>query len=258
MAGFRDALHRVFHSGDIPAATKAELLGAPQRRQFLKIGGATILGAAVLAACGEDDPEGVGETGVTTASTTSTTAPPDTGGDEEMDATLARTAASLENLAVAVYAVVLGDSATELPAEIAFDPAVVDAAELFRQHHQTHADALNEVLTDAGGRAYREPNTYLFENVVTPELANLTDQTKVLTFARDLEDIAAGTYSYAASVLSTPELRGTFMSIGGVESRHATALALVLDPAGNAVPRAFTDAGPEGRVPEAAIVTDEE
>ena len=49
------------------------------------------------------------------------------------------------------------------------------------------------------------------------------------------------------------------MSIGGVESRHATALALVLDPtAKRRRARAFTDAGPEGRVPDEAVLTDEE
>jgi ferritin-like protein len=257
LTAFRDTLHRVFQSKDIPAAAKAELLGVPHRRQFLKIGGATILGAAVLTACGEDDPEGAGETGVTTASTTSTTAPPNEG-DPDMDVVLARTAASLENLAVLSYTVVLGEGDVSLPAKIDFDQAVIDAATLFREHHRAHADAVNAVLTDAGEAAYTEPNPYLLENVVQPDLANLTTQDKVVSFARDLENIAAGTYAYAASVLSTPDLRKTIMSIGGVESRHATTLALVLDPsAKSAVPAAFTDAGPEGRVPDEAILTEE-
>ena len=258
ITAFRDTLHRIFESKDIPAAAKAELLGVPHRRQFLKIGGATILGAAVLTACGEDEPEGAGETGVTTASTTSTTAPPNEG-DPDMDLVLARTAASLENLAVLSYSVVLGESDVSLPAEIDFDQAVVDAATLFRDHHQAHADAVNAVLTDAGEAAYTEPNPYLLESVVQPDLANLTNQDRVVGFARDLENIAAGTYAYAAGVLSTADLRKTIMSIGGVESRHATTLALVLDPsAKSAVPRASTDAGPEGRVPDEAIITEKE
>ena len=118
---------------------------------------------------------------------------------------------------------------------------------------------MNAVLTDAGEAAYTEPNPYLLESVVQPDLANLTNQDRVVSFARDLENIAAGTYAYAAGVLSTAELRKTIMSIGGVESRHATTLALVLDPtAKSAVPRAFTDAGPEGRVPDEAIITEDE
>jgi len=258
ITGFRDALHRVFGSKDIPTAVKAELLGVPQRRQFLKIGGATILGAAVLSACGgSNNPEGASETGVTTASTSSTTAPPNEG-DPDMDVVLGRTAASLENLAVLAYGVILGDADVELPAEIDFDQPVLDAATLFRQHHEAHADAINSVLTDAGEPAYTDPNAYLLENVVQPGLSNLTNQDNVVRFARSLENIAAGTYAYAAGVLSTPELRQTMMTIGGVESRHASALSLILDPnPTTAVPRAFTDSGPEGRVPDDALLTDE-
>ena len=139
---------------------------------------------------------------MTTASTSSTTAPPNEG-DPDMDLVLARTAASLENLAVLSYSVVLGESDVSLPAEIDFDQAVIDAATLFREHHQAHADAVNAVLTDAGEAAYTEPNPYLLESVVQPDLANLTNQDRVVGFARDLENIAAGTYAYAASVLST-------------------------------------------------------
>jgi Ferritin-like domain/TAT (twin-arginine translocation) pathway signal sequence len=257
IAAFRDVLHRVFQSKDIPTAAKAELLGVPHRRQFLKIGGATILGAAVLAACGEDDPEGAGETGVTTASTSSTTAPPKAG-DPEMDVVLARTAASLEYLAVLSYSVVLGDADVKLPAPIEFDPVVVDAATLFRTHHQAHADAVNAVLTEAGEDEYTDPNSVLLREVVQPSIANLTNQDNVVSFARDLENLAAGTYAYAAGALSTPELRQTIMSIGGVEARHATALSIVLDPTRrNASPSPTTDAGPEGRVPDNAVLTDE-
>jgi hypothetical protein len=257
MPGFRDALHRIFHSRDLPAAAKAELLGVPHRRQFLRIGGVTVLGAAVLAACGKDEPQGAGETGVTTASTSSTTAPPNEGDSHKMDIVLVRTSASLENLAVAVYGVVLGDSDTKLPVDIHFDPSVVSAATLFREHHRAHADALNAVLRDEGEDPYTKPNEVIFTSVVEPELENLTDQTRVVDFARDLENIAAGTYAYSVGILSKPELRQTLIGIGGVESRHASVLAMVLDPtAATAVPDSFTDAGPEGRVPDDAYITD--
>ena len=169
---------------------------------------------------------------------------------------LARTAASLENLAVTLYGVALGTSdAAKLPADITFDPAVVDAAKLFQMHHQAHADALNSVLTEAGQEKYTKPNDYVFKNVVAPKLPSLTSQDAVVQFALDVENIAAGTYAYAASVLSTAELRATIMSIGGVESRHAAALSLVLDLTGaKAVPRSFIDSSPKGRIPDAAIL----
>jgi hypothetical protein len=261
LPGFRDAVQRIMRRGDVPAAAKAELLGVPHRRQFLKIGGVSVLGAAVLAACGgsDNDKPGAGETGVTTASTSSTTAPPNTGDSKVMDVALVRTAASIENLAVAVYGVVIGDgpSDAKLPVKVEFDPPVVDAARLFRDHHRAHADTLNAVLRDDGEDEYTQANPYLFKNVVTPGLTDLTDQTRVVEFARDLENIAAGTYAYSVGVLTLPKLRQTMISIGGVESRHATALSLVLDPTGaTAVPQAFTDDGPQGRAPDEALLTD--
>jgi hypothetical protein len=261
MPGFRDALHRIFGAGDVPAAAKAELLGVPHRRQFIKVGGVTVLGAAVLAACGgsDSDKPGAGETGVTTASTSSTTAPPHEGETEEMDVTLVRTAASLENLAVTVYGVVLGESSSDakLPVEVTLDPPVTDAAQRFRDHHQAHADALNAILRDEGKDEYTDANPELLKTYVTPALTDLTTQTSIVEFARDLENIAAGTYAYSVGVLTTPDLRQTLIGIGGVESRHATALSLILEPSGaTAVPRALTDAGPEGRVPDDALITD--
>lgn len=256
--GFRDALHRIFNSSDIPSAAKGEMMGAPDRRQFLKIGGVTVLGAAVIAACGSDNKD---SSPTTTASGDSPTTA--AGGDTtepatgNMDIVLARTAASLENLAVALYGVALGTSdVAKLPNEIKFDPAVVDAAKLFQMHHQSHADALNAVLKGAGEAEYKDPNQYIFENVVKPKVAELTDQKAVVTFALDVENLAAGTYAFAASVLSTAKLRQTIMSIGGVESRHAAALSLALDPTGaSAVPVAFIDASPKGRVPDEALIT---
>ena len=261
--GFRDALQRIFHSNDISAAAKGEMMGAPDRRQFLRIGGVTVLGAAVIAACGSSSG---GDATVTTAkagaATTTTMASGDSttttaAGGGNMDIVLARTAASLENLAVALYGVALGTSkAATLPAKIDFAPAVVDAAKLFQVHHQSHADALNAVLKDAGQPAYTDPNAYLFTNVVAPKLPSLTTQEAVVAFALDVENIAAGTYAYATTLLSTPQLRAALASIGGVESRHATALSLVLDPTGKtAVPRAFTDASPAGRIPDGALIT---
>ncbi len=257
---WKDALHRIFADHDLPTAAKAELLGVPGRRQFLRIGGATILGAAVLAACGSDSENKAAETGTTSTTgtgSTSTTVATGGAGDEQMDVTLVRTAASLENLAVTVYGVALGTSdAAKLPAEVRLDQAVVALAERFQEHHQAHADALNAVLDDAGEDRYTKANEYVFDNVVAKRLPSLTDQTALVHFARDIENVAAGTYAFAASALSTADLRRQMMSIGGVEARHATALALVLDASGSdAVPRPFTDAGPENRVPEDAFLT---
>ena len=55
--------------------------------------------------------------------------------------TLAKTAASLEKLAVDVY----GQAGPLLTT-----PAVIEAATMFAGHHQAHLDALNGVITGAG------------------------------------------------------------------------------------------------------------
>ncbi len=258
---WRDALHRIFEDQTLPTDQKAELLGAPARRQFLKIGGATVAGAAVLAACSSDKKSatdtsgsttGAGGTNPSTDTGSGTTAA--AGGGAAMDVVLAKTAVSLENLAVAVY-----NKALALP--IQYDAAVADAAKLFRDQHQQHADQLNSVLTSNGAPKYTDPNQYILDNVVTPALPSLTDQTAVVKFAMTLEANAASTYAYAAGLLSTADLRQALMSIGGIESRHFTVLSLALAPtdAKAAVPLAFTNTKVDtpsepGRVPDAAII----
>lgn len=244
---WRDAMARIVGDKSITTDQKLELLGAPRRRQFMKLGGTAVLGTAVLAACGDDEEEG-GDTTEGGGETTQGNG----GGGGEMDVALARTAASLEVLAVAVYDAALG-------LELEYPPPVADAAALFRDHHQAHADALNQIVGDAGGEEVTEPNPFLNEMVVMPALPGLTSVEAVAMFARTLENNAAGTYTFAAGVLSTPELRQALIGIGGVEARHATALTMVLMDM-PPVPRSFTNTataaadGQEGRIPDEAIL----
>src|SRR5436190_8703670 len=117
MPRWYDALRQIV-GGDTKMSTdeKAALLGvpSPSRRTFFKVGGVTIMGAAVLAACGDTDDDASG-------TTTSTT----TGGeDASMDLALARTAASLEKLAVDTYQ-------TGIDSGLVTTMAIADAATLF-------------------------------------------------------------------------------------------------------------------------------
>ena len=92
MAPWREALLRIFGSDNaLPSSAKAQLLGVPSRRGFLKIGGATVLGAAVLAACGSEAVPDVSESGAPNDATTTTADPADT----DFDLDLLRTATSL-------------------------------------------------------------------------------------------------------------------------------------------------------------------
>lgn len=217
MPKWYDALRQIV-GGDAKMSTdeKAALLGvpAPGRRTFFKVGGATLMGAAVLAACGSDDDSG--STTTTGAGGSSDT----TGGgeaDPDMDLALARTAASLERLAVDVYQ-------TAIDSGLVTTAAIGEAAGLFQSHHQDHLDALNGAISGAGGEEVDEANQAVFDALVQPALDALSDEAGVVTLALDLELAAAQTYVFAGGVLSVPALRSTIMTIGGIEARHAAVL----------------------------------
>ncbi len=214
MPKWYDALRQIV-GGDAKMSTeeKAALLGvpAPGRRTFFKFGGATLMGAAVLAACGsDDDDDDAGSSDTTDGGSTD-------GGAGEMDIALARTAASLEKLAVDVYQ-------TAIDSGLVTTAAIGDAAGLFQSHHQDHLDALNGAISGAGGEEVTEANQAVFDALVQPALDALTDEAGVVVLAFDLESAAAQTYAFAGGALSVPALRSTIMTIGGIEARHAAVL----------------------------------
>jgi len=242
MPRWREALERIM-GGDEKLTTdeKAAILGvpSPSRRNFFRLGGVTILGAAVLAACGSDDDDsavttpGTNAPGSTTPATTPATEPPTTeAGAANMDLTLAKTAASLEKLAVDVY----GQAGPLLAT-----PAVIEAATMFAGHHQAHLDALNGVITGAGAPAITEMNQAVFDALVAPALASAASEADAVNIALALEEAAAQTYAFAAGALSTPALRSTIMTIGGIEARHAAVLRMA------ALAQPPTDVFPSGR-----------
>ena len=81
-----------------------------------------------------------------------------------MDLALARTAASLEKLAVDTYQ-------TGIDSGLVTTMAIADAATLFQSHHQEHLDALNGAITNAGGEEVTEPNEAVFEALIEPAVA---------------------------------------------------------------------------------------
>ena len=235
MPRWRDALARIF-SGEEKLSTdqKAAILGVPSpgRRDLFKMGGAALVGAAVLAACGSDDKKTASTTATTAAPTTTAaaattaattaatdgstaTSMADDGG--AMDIVLAKTAASLEKLAVDVYGTAAGLLETA---------AIVSAATMFAGHHQMHLDALNGVITGAGGDAVTAMNQAVFDAIVKPALDKAKTEADAVMIALTLEEAAAQTYAFAGGALSTPALRSTIMTIGGVEARHAAVLRM--------------------------------
>ena len=218
MPKWYDALRQIVGGGTkMSTDEKAALLGVPSpgRRQLFKIGGATIMGAAVLAACGSDDDDASGSTATTGAGGS---------GDDNMDVALARTAASLEKLAVDVYQVGI-DSGLVTTA------AIGQAAMLFQEHHQAHLDALNGAIKGAGGEEVTEQNQAVFDALVAPAVAAAKAEADIVKLALDLELAAAQTYAFAGGALSAPSLRSTIMTIGGIEARHAAVLQVAAQAA---------------------------
>jgi rubrerythrin len=224
---FARALRRAFDpSSGASLDDKAQLVGVP-RRALLSAG--ALLGAGVvLAACGSSDDDQLPVTGSIPAvpEDPTTTAP----GSEALDLVVLNTARSIELLAVDVYGQALDSDLLETR-------ALVDTAELFRDQHEEHAEALSAAVRQLGGRPVTEANQYLLENEVAPLVAELTDETTVVELALALETTAAATYVKTTPTLTTPELRQAAMSVGGVEARHVAILhnALQMVP----VPVAF-------------------
>jgi hypothetical protein len=222
MPRWYDALRQIVSGGSkMSTDEKAALLGVPSpgRRQLFKVGGATILGAAVLAACGSDNESDTAGGSETTAGDGSG----DTGG-ENMDLPLARTAASLEKLAVDTYQVGIDSG-------LVTTMAIADAAKLFQQHHQAHLDALNGAIKDAGGDEVTEQNAAVFKALVEPAVTAAKAEADIVKLAFDLESAAAQTYAFAGGALSVPALRSTIMTIGGIEARHAAVLQVAAQAA---------------------------
>lgn len=231
---WREALTRLIGDDQINSNDKAAILGvpSPNRRDLFRLGGASILGVALLAACGSDDadaPSATSPSATTGATTTSpaTTVPPtqpastmpsttvaDSG---EMDLVLARTAASLEKLAVDAYGAAGGLITT---------PAILAAATMFAGHHQMHLDALNAVISGAGGTEITQMNQAVYDALVKPAIDAAKTEADAVMLALALEEAAAQTYVFAGGALSTSGLRSTIMTIGGVEARHAAVLRM--------------------------------
>jgi hypothetical protein len=225
MPRWRDSLLRLLvDDRDTPTEAKADLLlGGFNRRRFLALSGLAAAGGTVLAACGggKETSASGGGTQTTTVAATATTA---ASAASKTDQTIARTAASLENFAVAVY----GTAITNAAALKISDP-VAKAAVLFKGQHDDHAKAFNAAATQLGGQPYTDPNPAAAK-AFQARIAALKTEQDVLRLAFDLEQIAAQTYQGVGMKLSTPMLRQTAMTVGGVEARHMAILAHFITP----------------------------
>lgn len=220
------------------------------RRQFLRLGGASLVSALVFGACSDDtDPSADGDgSGAESATSPAPTTTALAGPVIIDDLSLARTAASLEALAIAVYG-------TAASSGVVTDKGILELASVFGEHHQEHLDAINDVVVDWGGNTVTTPNAALQRLLIDPVLTNPNiAQPDVARLVYDLERIMAQTYTFAAGAFSLPALRSTGMTVGGTEARHAAVIGLVglkLSPA-DLFPASFAEAN--NPLPSGALV----
>ena len=198
--------------------------------------GTVLAGAALLGACGADSPASVPITG--------SRRPP--AGDGPTDVNLANTALSLELLLIHTYDVA-GRSGL-------LDEVSSTTAALFRSHHQQHGDALAAIVEGQGATPITSPNAVARSALVDPALAGAETATDLVQIVHDLERVMVQMYAFAVKRLTTPGLRSTAMTIGGVEARHATVLGALVSPdAGVVTTDAF--AHDQNPLPDGALVT---
>jgi hypothetical protein len=221
MPQLQSAYDRFFdREGRTADETSGALLNGLNRRSLFRIGGVTIAGAAILAACGSDEDDSKAGTSTTPSSK------PASGTD---DVTLLRTVSSLEVLAVAVYQ-------TAIDSGLVTTAAVGDAAKLFQSQHMEHAAFFQGLTTKAGGKPFTDPNPVVFDSI-KPAIAALKDEKGVLALALSLEIAAAQSYQSGVGNVSDATLNKALMSVGVVEARHAAVISSVLGQ--NPVPMAF-------------------
>ena len=138
---------------------------------------------------------------------------------ESTDVTLAKFAAGLELAAVEAY------KAAADTGKLSTATAAVGT--LFAEHHQDHADALNDIL---GDDAVEDPNKTVLDEF-GPRIQRAADEAAVLEIAYNIEEAAASTYLVAIGILEDVTNAGALATILPVESQHATVLATVLNKA---------------------------
>jgi rubrerythrin len=226
MPAMRSALTRLF---DTEGATAAEhrrqlALGGWNRRGFLKIGGAVLLGTAVMAACGDDSKSTAATTGAPdTTGTPTTVAMTDTtaaAASVTGDALTLRTASSIEELAVAVYQ-------TAIDSGLVKTAAVAETAKLFQAQHKEHSALFQSLTQKAGGTPYTTANPAILASI-KPTIDALKDEAGILALAFQLESVAAQTYQANVGSFTDATLNAAIMTVGGVEARHVAIFAGVL------------------------------
>jgi hypothetical protein len=171
--------------------------------------------------------------------------------DTTMDVQAGQTAASIENLAIAVYQLAAGLSFMKNIPNPAGATVTVFVTRTIADH-TAHAKAFNAAVMALGGKAQTGIDMPVYNTVVVPTKPKLTTALDVVNFAAVLEDAAAQTYNLETSTVSDKNLRATFASIMGVEAQHVAVLKAVSALLTAGAPQLVTIPPPLGSLPAAA------
>jgi len=167
------------------------------------------------------------------------------------DVQAAQTAASIENLAIAVYNQAAGLSFMKNIPDPAGATVVAFVTKTVEQHTE-HMKAFNAAAKQLGGQEQTGPDQVVFDSVVTPALPTLKTPLDVVKFAAELELVAAETYLAEVAAVSDKTLRSTFASIMGVENQHRAILLAVGALLEGGAPELIMLGPPADKLPAAA------
>ncbi|HEX3606599.1 MAG TPA: ferritin-like domain-containing protein [Candidatus Dormibacteraeota bacterium] len=217
----RDATDDIVEAGRA-ARTKGEIeIADPGRRGFLR---RSLLAAGVV---------GGGALGASMFSRMVTTVY----AASSPDVMMLQTAASIENLAIAVYT-----KAASLPPAVsgAAIPTVKAFVLMTIKQHQDHANAFNAAAVQLGGMAQTKIDQVVYDAVVTPALGRIKGPADVVALAQTLEDAAAQTYVKFGGDVDDKNALNAFATIAPVEAQHSAVLLAVAALIAGGAPQLIT------------------
>jgi Ferritin-like domain len=150
------------------------------------------------------------------------------------DASVAETAAAVENVLLAAYGKLSGLPALQ---QLGLEPFFVSTI----GHHADHAAAFNAAAARLGGKPQSGLDQPFMTSVVQPGLADVASATDAVLFSARLETIAAATYASQVATVADRDLRAVLAGVAGVECQHQGVLfvAVSLLAAGSATVGGF-------------------
>lgn len=190
------------------------------RRRFVVLGGATVAGTALIAACkGATPPVSVAPPSTTTTMLVGSS----------KDLTILNTAISIQAVAQSMYNTMLGGT-------VVSTSTTLDLMKLFQSQHAQHQDLLTRTVREAGGTPVTQANPVIMAQVVQPQLSKLASESDAVNLAYTVEHLLMATCQASIGALDHPALNKTMAQIGGNEARHVALWAIISNKSATGTP----------------------